>query len=150
SAAALVAAGVLAAGGYSASLSGYWNHFAAWAYVPAIAALSRSGLGSRGQRIGLAVLIGLQAEAGSPEISAGSLLLALVLAATFREDAPEGWAPTRPATSVGRALVASVLGLLLAAWALVPFAELALRSDRARPLPSLEREYGALGIRGIA
>jgi hypothetical protein len=149
-AAALVAAGVFAGCGYAASLSAYWNHFGAWAYLPAIAALARSGLASRRQRLGLAALIGLQAMAGSPEISAASILLALVLAAAFREEAPEGWAPTRPTTSLSRAAVALAVGLLLAAWALVPFVELLVRSGRTHPLAAVERDYGAVGVTGLA
>ena len=38
---------VFAGSGVAASLSPYWNHFGAFAYLPAIAALARSGLRAR-------------------------------------------------------------------------------------------------------
>ena len=148
--AAMLAAGLFSACGFTASLSAYWNHFGAWAYLPGIAALARCGLTTRRERLGLAALVGLQAMAGSPEVSAASLCLAFLLAITFREEAPEGWAATSRKISVGRVLVAGGVGLLLASWALVPFAELLARSGRSAPLPSLERDYGAVGLRGLA
>ena len=40
---ALAAAAIFAASGLSASLSAYWNHFGAFAYLPLILALARSG-----------------------------------------------------------------------------------------------------------
>src|SRR5439155_20240262 len=66
---ALIAAAGFGACGFAASLSVYWNHFGAWAYLPWIAALARSGLRSRGAQAGLAAAVGLQAMAGSPEMS---------------------------------------------------------------------------------
>ena len=44
---ALLGAAAYGACGFAASLSAYWNHFGAWAYLPWIASLARSGLRSR-------------------------------------------------------------------------------------------------------
>ncbi len=49
---ALFGAASFAASGMAASLSVYWNHFGAWAYLPAIAALARSGFRSRAATLG--------------------------------------------------------------------------------------------------
>ena len=81
-AAALFGASVFAASGFAISFSVYWNHFGAYAYLPGIAALARSGLPTRASVLGLAALVGLQAMAGSPELTAASIVLAAALAAT--------------------------------------------------------------------
>jgi len=130
--------------GFAASLSAYWNHFGAWAYLPAIAALARSGLPTRALVVGLGGLLGLQAMTGSPELSAATVCLALLLVAFPRPETP---APPveRPA---GRRLLrfgaAGLLGLALAGWALIPLAELILRSDRRAPLDPAAAEHGAV------
>ena len=83
-AAALLGAAAFAASGFSASLSAYWNHFGAFAYLPGIAAVARAGLRSRSSMLGLAALVGLQAMAGSPEISAATIVLAAGARASSR------------------------------------------------------------------
>lgn len=147
---ALFGTAISCASGFAASLSAYWNHFGAWAYLPGIAALARSGLSSRSKQLALAALIGLQAMAGGPEISAATLLLGAVLSLSPRPPVEDGWArPTRrrPLLRFG---AATLLGLALAGWALVPFAELILRSDRRTSLAALEREVGAVSLEALS
>jgi len=146
---ALFGSAVFAGSGFAASLSAYWNHFGAWAYLPAIAALARSGSRSRGAVLALGVLTGLQAMAGSPEISGATLLLALVLALFPRSDPEKPWLDSRR-RSVLRASAGVLLGLALAAWVLVPMGELALNSDRRGALPVEEREPGAIAPAALA
>ena len=144
---ALFGAVVFAASGFSASLSAYWNHFGAFAYLPAIAALARSGLGTRASVVGLAGLVGLQAMAGSPEMSGMTLLLAAGLAWRPRKSFPEP-VVAPPRGRAFRRLAAGVgLGLALAAWVILPMGELALNSDRRQPLPVEQRDAGAVGTR---
>jgi hypothetical protein len=142
---ALVAAGAFGACGFAASLSVYWNHFGAWAYLPWIAALARSGLRTRGSRVALAAAIGLQAMAGSPEVCAASLVVAALFAWEARPAPPSGWLEPPPGRRVRRVAGAAALGLALAAWTLVPMAELAFHSDRREPLAASERDRGAAG-----
>ncbi len=144
---ALAGAAVFAASGFAASYSVYWNHFGAFAYLPGIAALARSGIRTRASVLGLAALVGLQAMAGSPEMSAASIVLALALAWSPRAPYPEPIAPIPRFASVRRCGAGIALGLALAAWVLVPMAELALHSDRRQALPAAERDLGAVGVR---
>jgi len=147
---ALAAAAVFAGSGLAASLAAYWNHFGAFAYLPAILALARSGLRSRRAATGLALLVGLQAMAGSPEISLMTIALA-ALFTWFRREEPEGgWRPTTRPESARRAAAGIVLGLALAGWILVPMAELAWRSERRSPLPVPERDAGAVRVEALA
>jgi hypothetical protein len=141
---ALAAAAVFASSGPAASLSAYWNHFGAFAYLPAILALARSGLRSRAAGAGFALLVGLQAMAGSPELSLGTLALALLFLRFRRKESSGGWKETTPRESLRRGVAAAFLGLALAAWVLVPMAELALRSERRAPFPAVERDIGAV------
>ena len=144
---ALFGAAAFAASGLAASLSVYWNHFGAWAYLPGIAAVARSGLRSRASTLGFGALVGLQAMAGSPEISAATVVLAGALAWSPREEFPEPPSP-RPRAVRARRFVAGVgLGLALAAWVIVPMAELALHSDRRHAFAAEERDAGALTLR---
>lgn len=143
--ACLACAALFTGSGFAASLSAYWNHFGAFMYLPAIAALARSGLRSRRSIAGLAALLGLQAMAGSPEISGATLVLAAVFSLSPRPRPQTGWAepptwqgPLRFALGVG-------LGLALAGWVLVPMGELLVRSDRRAPLSVADREVGAVG-----
>lgn len=147
-AAATAGAVVLAGSGFTASLSAYWNHFGAFAWLPVIVALARGGLHRRRDRLGLALAIGLQAMAGSPEISAASAVLALLFAWRSRPP-PDGVFQPSTNKRLARAFAAAALGLLLAGWALVPFAELALRSDRRGALPAAERNSGEVGAKGL-
>jgi hypothetical protein len=144
-AAALFGSAALAASGMAASLSAYWNHFGAFAYLPGIAALARGGLRSRASMLGLAALVGLQAMAGSPEVSAATILLTIVLAASPRPEFPEPVVAQPPSATFRRLAAGLALGLALAAWVLVPMGELAMRSDRRHPLPPESRDYGDLG-----
>ncbi|HEX9148932.1 MAG TPA: hypothetical protein VF958_07195, partial [Thermoanaerobaculia bacterium] len=146
---ALAAAAVFAASGFAASLSAFWNHFGAWAWIPAIAWVARSGVRTRGALLALALLVGLQAMAGSPELTAMTLLLALVLSLSPRAETDRPWLDRR-GRSVVRTAGAVLLGLALAAWVLVPMGELALHSDRRGPLPVAEREPGAIPIPALA
>ncbi len=141
---ALAACSIFCGSGLTASLSAYWNHFGALAFLPAIVALSRSGLRPRAAGAGLAALIGLQAMAGSPEISAGTLFLALVFVIFRREEPEGGWRPTSSRETLRRGAAAAALGLALAAWVLLPVAELAWRSERRTAIPSAERDLGAV------
>jgi len=145
----LFGAAAFAASGYSASLSAFWNHFGAWAYLPAIAWLARFGARTRGSRLALAGLVGLQAMAGSPEISAVTVLIALLLSFFPRPDTDRPWADSRVKSPL-RTGGAIVLGLALAAWVLVPMGELALHSDRREPLAVAEREPGAVPVTALA
>lgn len=143
---ALLGAAAYAASGFAASLSVYWNHFGAWAWLPAIAAVARKGFPRRSSILGFGALVGLQAMAGSPEISAATVVLAAALAWNPRPEFPEPPAPLPRAARIRRFCAGLALGLALAAWVLVPMAELALRSDRRQPLPAAEREVGAITL----
>ena len=145
----LLGAAALSACGFAASLSVYWNHFAAFAFLPAIAALARGGLRTRSSVLALGALIGLQAMAGSPEMSAASVVLGAALAWTPRAPVPEpAEAPTRHA-ALRRFGLALALGLALAAWVLAPMAELGVQSDRRHALAAAERDAGAIGGRDL-
>jgi hypothetical protein len=141
---ALVGAGFYASSGFAASISTFWNHFSAWSYLPAIAWLARSGLRSRSSRLALALLIGLQAMAGSPEMSAGSLAIAAALVLTRQPPERSGWSDPSGGSRLASLAAVSLLGLAIAGWALVPFAELLAHSDRRGPLPRVERESGTV------
>src|SRR5262249_19727707 len=142
---ALFGAAAFAAGGYAVSLSAYWNHFGAFAYLPGIAAVARTGVRTRGAMLGLAALVGLQAMAGSPEMSFASIALAIALALLPRREFPDPVVALPRSVSARRLAAGIGLGLALAAWVLVPMGELALRSDRRQPLPAAARDFGALG-----
>ncbi|MGH9315801.1 MAG: hypothetical protein ACRD1P_01645 [Thermoanaerobaculia bacterium] len=148
-AAALVGAASYAGCGFAASLSVYWNHFGAWAYLPAIASFSRSGLSSRSARLTLAALLGLQAMAGSPELT-GATLLVVALFAWEAMPARAGWSQPSRWRTLARAGAAAALGLALAGWALLPASELALRSSRRVALPDAQREAGSVGVPAIS
>ena len=107
----LFGAAAFAACGYAASLSAYWNHFGAFAYLPAIAAVARTGLRSRASMLGLAVLVGLQAMAGSPEMSLASIALAIALALAPRREFPDPIVALPRAVSVRRLGAGIALGL---------------------------------------
>jgi len=146
---ALFGAAAFSACGFAASLSVYWNHFGGWAYLPAIASLARSGPRRGPARMGLAALVGLQAMAGSPELTAGTLLLAMALAWIARP-AKDGWAePSRPRRLL-RLAGAAALGVALAGWMLLPMAELLLHSERGTALPAAERNFGAVGLSDLS
>jgi hypothetical protein len=140
----LFGAAGFAACGYAASLAAYWNHFGAFAYLPAIAAVARSGLRTRASMLGLAALVGLQAMAGSPEMTLASVSLAAVLVLAPRREFPDPIVALPRAVSARRLGAGLALGLALAAWALVPMAELVVRSDRRHPLPVEARDFGDL------
>ena len=144
---ALFGAAAFAAGGFAAALSTYWNHFGAFAYLPAIASVARGGLRTRGAMLGLAALVGLQAMAGSPEMSFASIALAIALALAPRREFPDPLVALPRSVSVRRLSAGIGLGLALAAWVLVPMGELALRSDRRHPLPAAVRDFGDLGAK---
>jgi hypothetical protein len=146
---ALFGSAVFAASGFAASLSAFWNHFGAWAYLPGIAAIARSGVKSRGALLGLAFLAGLQAMAGSPELSGLTGLVALALALSPTRDLEKPWLDSR-AKSLLRAAGGLLLGIALAAWTIAPMGELALQSDRRGALPAEEREPGAVMLPGLA
>jgi len=147
---ALLGTAALAASGFAASLSVYWNHFAAFAFLPAIAAVSRGGLRTRASVLGLGALIGLQAMAGSPEMSAASVVLGAALAWRARAEVPEPLEPASRWTPLRRLAAALALGLALAAWVLAPMAELGAQSDRRHPIAAAERDAGAIGLRDLA
>lgn len=145
---ATLGAAALAGGCFAASLSVYWNHFAAWAYLPAIVSLARSGLVSRRSLAGLALLTGLQAMAGSPEMTLATIAAAAVFCWESRP-CPDGWLD-RPRSGRMLSLAAAAgLGLSLAAWVLLPMGELALNSGRKAALPAAERERGAVELSGF-
>ncbi len=148
---ALLGASAYGACGFAASLSAYWNHFGAWAYLPWIAALARSGLKSRTSRLALAAAVGLQALAGSPEISAATLCLAALFAWESRREHPDsGWLEPPRGKRLLRLAGTAGLGLALAGVTLVPMAELVLRSQRRVPLPKAEREWGSVELRSLS
>ncbi len=147
---ALLAATVFAGSGLAASLSAFWNHFGAFAWIPAILWLARSGLRSRAAGAACALLIGLQAMAGSPELSAATILLTLMFVRARRAEPPSGWRETSPAGSLRRGFAAAGLGLCLAAWALLPMAELAIHSQRRAPFLADVREMGAVRAGAVA
>jgi hypothetical protein len=140
-------AAVFAGCGYAASLAAFWNHFGGWCWLPWVALLARSGLRTLRHVAALGLCIGLQAMAGSPEMSMLTLALAAGLAAFARppEPAADGWRQEEPGRPLVRLLAAAALGLLLAGWALVPMAELSASSPRRAALPGADREIGALG-----
>lgn len=141
---ALFGAAAFAASGMAASLSVYWNHFGAWAYLPGIAAVARSGFRSRAATLGFGTLVGLQAMAGSPEISAATVVLAGALAWSPREEFPEPLSPEPRAVRMRRFAAGVGLGLALSAWVIVPMAELAFHSERRHAFSAEERDAGAL------
>lgn len=144
-AAALAGSAAFAASGFAASFSSYWNHFGALAFLPGLAALARGGLQRRIDRILFALLVALQVVAGSPELSLATFLLCAVLVWKARApELPDGTAP-RAGLRLSRVAVSAALGLLVASAALVPFLELASRSERRGPLPVAEREGGSVG-----
>ncbi len=149
-AAALFGAAAFSASGVAASLSAYWNHFGAWAYVPAIATLARAGHRSRASVVGLGALVGLQAMAGSPEISAATVLLGAALAFRPRAEFLEPVTPAPRGGAIRRFALALLVGLALSAWVTVPLAELALHSDRRHSLPAAERDFGAVRLATLA
>src|SRR5262249_55806087 len=140
---ALLGGAIYCAGGFTFFLSCYWNHFGAWAYFSGACALARSGLGNREPRLAFALLVGLSAMAGRPEMTAATLAASLAFAVAARPAEPEGWAQEKPLRAAQRLGVWALLGLMLAGWVLVPMAELALRSDRREPMPVAERDSGA-------
>jgi len=146
---ALLGAAAYGACGFAASLSAYWNHFGAWAYLPWIALSARSGLRSRASRVALAAVVGLQALAGSPEITAATLCVAALFAWESRQD-PSGRLEPPRGKRLLRLAGAAGLGLALAGMTLVPMMELGLRSQRRVPLPASERERGSVGLFGIS
>ena len=143
---ALAGAAAFAASGFTASFSVFWNHFGAFAFMPGIAALARSGLLTRASVAGLAALVGLQAMAGSPEMSAASIGLALALAIQPRAPFPEPLVPVSRWSGLRRCVAGVLLGLCLAAWVILPMAELSAHSDRRRALPAHARNQGAVGV----
>jgi Bacterial membrane protein YfhO len=145
-AASLAGSAAFAASGIAASLSVYWNHFGAFAYLPALASLARSGLSGRSARLGFAALLALQALSGSPEISAATLAVCLVLAWRARP-APDGHFAAPLPIRLARLGAAAALGLLLAGCTLAPFVELALHSERRAGLAAPERDVGAVAGR---
>lgn len=78
-----------------------------------------------------------------------TLLLAVVLSLSPRPATDRPWLEWR-GRSVLRTAGAVLIGLAIAAWVLVPMAELALRSDRLGPLPVAEREPGAIPVPALA
>ncbi len=65
----------------------------------------------------------------------------------FRRAEPEGgWRQTSPRESLRRGAAAAALGLALAAWVLLPMAELALHSGRRAAFPAAERDLGAVRL----
>ncbi len=148
--AALAGAALFAGSGFAASLSAYWNHFGAFMYLPAIVSIARGGLRSRPAVAGLAALVGLQAMAGSPEISGATLFLAAVFALFPRPPQPTGWAEPPRSRAPLRFATGALLGLALAGWLLVPMGELAVASDRRAPLPAADRETGAVTLAAVA
>lgn len=146
---ALFGSAIFVASGFAASLSAFWNHFGAWAWLPAIAAIARSGVKTRGALLALALFAGLQAMAGSPEISGLTALVALVLALLPTRDPEKPWLDS-PRKSFLRTGGGLLLGLALAGWVIVPMGELALHSDRRGALSVEEREPGALTLPALA
>ena len=147
--AALAGAALFAGSGFAASLSAYWNHFGAFMYVPAIVSLARAGLRSRPAVAGLALLVGLQALAGSPEISGATLVLAAVFSVVHRPAPTTGWAEPPRWRAPLRLCAGAIAGLALSGVLLVPMGELALASDRREPLPVADRETGAVGAAAL-
>jgi hypothetical protein len=147
--AAALGAAALAGSGFAASLSAYWNHFGAWAWIPWIAYFAGRGLRTGASRAGLAATIGLQAMAGSPELSGAGVLLALIFAWRSRPAEPD-WRELPRRRRIIVAVAAAGLGLALAGWVLAPMGELAWHSDRTASLGRGERESGAVGAAGAA
>ena len=146
---ALFGSAVFVASGFAASLSAFWNHFGAWAWLPVIAAIARSGMKTRGALLALALFAGLQAMAGSPEISGLTAVVALALALLPTRDPEKPWLDSRRKSFL-RAGGGLLLGLALAGWVIVPMGELALNSDRRGALSVEEREPGALTLPALA
>jgi hypothetical protein len=147
---ALFGAAAYGACGFAASLSAYWNHFGAWAYLPWIAAYARSGLRSRASRVLLAVAVALQALAGSPEISAATFCVAVLFVWQPRQEPSSGWLEPPRRKRLLRLAGAAGLGLALAGVTLVPMAELVLRSQRRVALPTSERDRGSVGLSALS
>ena len=142
--AASFGAAVFAGGGFAASLSAYWNHFGAAMYLPAVALFARKCSRSRAATLGLGAVLGLQAMAGSPELLGAGVLIAFLFAFPREASSGDGWQEVPRFSGLRRCAAATVLALALAAWVLVPLAELAFHSDRRGPLPTVEREIGTV------
>ena len=82
--------------------------------------------------------------AGSPEISAATVVLAGALAWSPREEFPEPHVAQPRAARLRRFAAGVGLGLALAAWVIVPMAELAFHSERRQAFSAEERDAGAL------
>ncbi|HYK42582.1 MAG TPA: hypothetical protein VE007_09335 [Thermoanaerobaculia bacterium] len=147
--AALAGSAAFTASGFSASLSSYWNHFGAFAWLPALAFFARRGLRTRSDRLAFAGLLALQALSGSPEMSIATAAVAALFVWRSRPE-PEGGFAAGLSLRLRRLAAAAALGVVLAAAALVPFAELASVSDRRGPLPAPEREAGSVGRVGFS
>jgi hypothetical protein len=143
---ALFGALVYCAGGFSASLSWYWNHFGAWAYLPGACALARSGLETRRRRLGFAALIGLSAMAGSPEMTVVVIAVSFLFGIATPRLERDGWVAPTVGLTAGRVVAGVFLGLALSAWALVPLGELAIRSDRTVSFARDQLEVGAVRL----
>lgn len=109
--------------GAAVSLSIYWNHFAALAWLPALAWGAQLGLKTRRQRAGFGAALALTLLAGSPEIALFGLIvsaLLFVLQWHAEEAARVETGDTR--VRQARALaIAAVSGGLLSAIGLFPF-----------------------------
>jgi len=74
--ASVLGAAVYAFSGGAASLSAYWNHFAGFAWIPAMAWAAQLGLVTRRQRAAFAASLAAAVLAGSPEMALFGLVLA--------------------------------------------------------------------------
>ncbi|MGH9443643.1 MAG: hypothetical protein ACRD16_15370, partial [Thermoanaerobaculia bacterium] len=73
--AATLGSAVFAFSGGAVSMSVYWNHFAGFAWLPAMAWAAQLGLTTRKQRAGFAVSLAAAVLAGSPEMGLFGLVL---------------------------------------------------------------------------
>ena len=86
--AAVLGAAVYALSGGAVSMSAYWNHFAGFAWIPAMAWAAQRGLTTRRQRAAFAFSLAAAVLAGSPEMGLFGLVLsaAIFLFEGKRED----------------------------------------------------------------
>lgn len=142
--AAALGSSVFAFSGIAVSFSAFWNHFAGFAWIPAMAWAAQKGLKTRRQKAAFGSALALCLLAGSPEAALfGALLSAAIFAfEKQREESrrvEEGYVWVR---RPGSFAAAGAVGVLLGCVTIVPLADL-LRGS----LPRFAAEAGGVSLR---
>ena len=129
---AVLGAALYAFSGCSVSVSVYWNHFAGFAWIPAMAWASLRGLTTRRQRAAFSLAFAATLLAGSPETALfGVVVSGLVFVFESRRESREQAETGRVRRRKTAFLVsASLAGAGIAAVQLLPIFDSLLRSGR--------------------